>query len=52
MIEYLGKAETLAANCDRFDIPQLLFADDTSLVADPDEKLCRLMSKFGESVCG
>ena len=29
---------------------QLLFADDTALVADPEEKLCRLVSEFGR-VC-
>ena len=26
---------------------QLLFADDTALVADSEEKLCRLVSEFG-----
>ena len=34
----------------RFEINQLLFADDTALVADS-EKLCRLASEFGR-VCG
>ena len=29
---------------------QLLFADDTALVADSEEKLCRLVSEFGR-VC-
>ena len=29
---------------------QLLFADDTALVADSQEKLCRLVSEFGR-VC-
>ena len=28
-------------------IPLLLFADDTALVADSEEKLCRLVSEFG-----
>ena len=37
----------LSVNGDRFEINQLLFADDTALVADSDEKLCRPMSKFG-----
>ena len=44
---------------DRFEINQLLFADDTALVADTDdtalvadtdEKFCRLVSEFGR-VC-
>ena len=34
----------------RFEINQLLFADDTALVADSEEKLCRLVSEFGR-VC-
>ena len=37
-------------NRGRFKVNQLLFADDTSLVADSEEKLCRLMSEFGR-VC-
>ena len=40
----------LIANCGRFEINQLLFADDTALVADSEQKLCRLMSEFGR-VC-
>ena len=39
----------LSANGGRFEISQLLFADDTALVADS-EKLCRLVSEFGR-VC-
>ena len=36
----LGKGlELLSANSGRFDINQLLFADDTALVADSEEKL-------------
>ena len=31
----------------RFEINQLLFADDTAQVADSEEKLCRLVSEFG-----
>ena len=31
----------------RFDINQPLFADDTALVADSEEKMCRLVSEFG-----
>ena len=38
--------ELLRANGGRFEINQLLFADDTALVADS-EKLCRLVSEFG-----
>ena len=37
----------LSANGGRFEINQLLFADDTALVADSEEKLCRLVSEFG-----
>ena len=36
-------------NGGRFNINQLLFADDTELVTDS-EKLCRLVSEFAE-VC-
>ena len=39
----------LTANAVRFEINQLLFADDAALVADS-EKLCRLVSEFGR-VC-
>ena len=46
----LGKAlELLRANGGRFEINQLLFADDAAL-ADDWEKLCRLVSEFGR-VC-
>ena len=47
----LGKElELLSANGGRFKISQLLFADDTALVADSEEKLTGLVSEFG-SVC-
>ena len=47
----LGKwLELLSANGGRFEINQLLFADDTAIVADSEEKLCRLASEFGR-VC-
>ena len=47
----LGKElELLSANGGRFEINQLLFADDTALVADSEEKLCRLLSEYGR-VC-
>ena len=50
-VRVLGKGlELLSANGGRFEINQLLFADDTALAANSDEKLCRLVSKFGR-VC-
>ena len=39
----------VSANGGRFEINQL-FADDTALVADAEEKLCKLVSEFGR-VC-
>ena len=42
--------ELLRANGGRYEINQLLFSDDTALVADSEEKLCRLVSEFGR-VC-
>ena len=52
-VRVLGKGlELLSVNRDRgrFEINQLLFSDDTALVADSEEKLCRLVSEFGR-VC-
>ena len=50
-VRVLGKLlEQLSANGGKFAINQPLFADDTALVADSEEKLCRLVSQFG-SVC-
>ena len=47
----LGKVlELRSANGDRFEVNQLIFADDTALAADSQEKLCRLVSEFGR-VC-
>ena len=47
-VRVLGKGlELLSANGDEFEINQLLFADDTALVADSEEKLCRLLNEFG-----
>ena len=47
----LGKGlELLSVIGGRFEINQLLFADDTALLADSEEKLCRLVSEFGR-VC-
>ena len=43
-VRVLGKAlDLLSANGGRFEINQQLFADDTALVADSEEKLCRLV---------
>ena len=42
--------QLLSAIGGRSEINQLLFADDTALVADSEEKLCRLVSEFG-TVC-
>ena len=39
--------ELLSANGGIFEINQLLFADDTALAADSEEKLCRLVREFG-----
>ena len=47
----LGKGlELLSVNGGRFEINQLLFADDTALMADSEEMLCRLVCEFGR-VC-
>ena len=49
-VRMLGKGlELLSANGGRFEINHL-FADDTALVADSEEKLCRVVSEFGR-VC-
>ena len=50
-VRVLGKGlELLSANGGRFEINHLLCADDTALVADSEDKLCRLVSEFGR-VC-
>ena len=50
-VRVLGKGlELLRANGGRFEINQLLLADDTTLVAVSEEKLRRLVSEFGR-VC-
>ena len=47
-VRVLGKGlELLRANGGMFEIYQLLFADDTALVAASEEKLCRLVSECG-----
>ena len=43
----LGKGmELLSVNGSRFEINQLVCADDAALVADSQDKLCRLVSEF------
>ena len=50
-VRELGKGlELLSANGGRFEINQLLCADDTALLDDSEEKLCRLVCEFGR-VC-
>ena len=50
-VRVFGKwLELLSANGGGFEINQLLFAEDTALVADSEEKLCRLVSEFSR-VC-
>ena len=50
-VRVLGKGwELLSANGKRIKINQLLITDDTALVADSQEKLCRRVSEFGR-VC-
>ena len=47
-VRVFGKGlELLSTNGGSFEINQLLFADDTALVADSEEKLCGLVSEFG-----
>ena len=50
-VRVLGKGlKLLSANGGRFKINHLLFAADTALVTDSEEKLCRLVSEFSR-VC-
>ena len=45
-VRVLGKGlKLLSANGGRFEIHQLLFADDTALVADSEETLWRLVER-------
>ena len=41
--------ELLSVNGGWLEIIQLLIADDTAVVADSEEKLCRLVSEFGRA---
>ena len=51
MLGCLGKGwKLMSVNGGRFEINQLLFADDTAPVADSEQKLCRLVTEFGK-VC-
>ena len=50
-VRALGKwLELPSANDGMLELNQLLFADDTALGADSEEKLCRLVSEFAR-VC-
>ena len=49
MLWCLGRVELPSGNGGRFKINLLLFADDTALVADSEEKLCRLVSEIGRA---
>ena len=40
---------TYSCEFGRLEINQLLFTDDTALVADSEEKLCRLVSEFSRA---
>ena len=40
----------LSANGGRFEINQLLCADDTALLADSEEKLCRLVHELVSNI--
>ena len=47
-VRVLGKGLVLlSSNGGRFEINQLLIADDKALVADSEEKLYRMVSEFG-----
>ena len=46
----LGRGLKLLDGNDEWEMNQLLFADDTVVVADSEEKLCQLVSEFGR-VC-
>ena len=47
-VRVFGKGlELLSANGARFEINQLLFADDSALVTNSEENLCKLVSEFG-----
>ena len=50
-VRVLGKGQELpSVNSSRFEISQLLLADNTALVVDSEEKLCSLVTEFGK-VC-
>ena len=50
-VRMLRKGQALLrANGGRFEINQLLFPDDTAILADSEEMLCKLVSEFGR-VC-
>ena len=45
--ECLKRLKLLLANGGMFEINQLFFSDDSGLVADSEEKLCRMVCEFG-----
>ena len=47
MLIRVGELKLLRANGGRFKISQHLFAYYSALVADSEEKLCRMVSEFG-----
>ena len=47
MLGCLGNGWNCCVDGGRFEINQPLFAEDTALVADSEEKLYKLVSKFG-----
>ena len=47
----LGRGlELLYSNGSRFELTQLLFTDDTTLVADLEDELCKLVSEVCQSI--
>ena len=49
-VRVLGKGlELLSVNGGRFEINHPLFADDTALVTDSEEKLYKVVSEFGRA---
>ena len=45
--EWCNEDVSVASDDRQWNINQLLFADDTALVLDSEEKLCQLVEEFG-----